>query len=55
VGGTLITYVRDWAADAGLDQVYWLTHEANTTARALYDRVAHRSGFLHYEIALTTH
>jgi hypothetical protein len=32
-----------------------LTHETNSTARALHDRVAKRSGFLHYEIALDQH
>jgi hypothetical protein len=32
--------------------VYWQTHETNATARALYDRIAERSGFIVYRIAL---
>ena len=28
--------------------VYWLTHETNTDARALYDKLAERSGFIQY-------
>ena len=33
---------------AGVDRVYWLTHETNETAMALYDKVAERSGFVMY-------
>lgn len=29
-----------------------LTQESNTTARALYDRVGSRTGFVHYEIGV---
>jgi hypothetical protein len=28
--------------------VWWLTHETNAQAMALYDRVAERSGFVQY-------
>lgn len=52
VGRALIDHVRRWAEDAGVEKVYWLTAESNSTARALYDRVADRTGFLHYEIGL---
>lgn len=52
VGGALIEYVRSWAADNSLAQVYWLTAESNTTARKLYDRVAERSGLIHYQVEL---
>jgi len=48
VGQRLIEYVYTWAEAAGCNRVYWLTHETNATARALYDRVAARTGFLHY-------
>jgi GNAT superfamily N-acetyltransferase len=51
-GRALITRVRDWAADAGCEKVYWLTAETNTRARALYDQVATRSGFIHYQLSL---
>ncbi len=52
VGRALIDHVRTWASAAGAEKVYWLTAETNTTARALYDRVATRTGFLHYELPL---
>lgn len=53
VGRALIEHVRAWAEAHGCHKVYWLTHEMNTTARALYDRVATSTGFVHYEIPLT--
>jgi GNAT superfamily N-acetyltransferase len=48
-GRALIAHVANWAADAGLEKVYWLTHETNVTARRLYDDIATLSGFVHYE------
>lgn len=51
-GRALITHVRTWAEQHGSSKVYWLTDESNTTARALYARVAVRSGMIHYQIAL---
>ena len=36
------------AAQAGSPRVYWQTHETNLVARALYDRLAERSGFIVY-------
>ncbi|HEX7739790.1 MAG TPA: GNAT family N-acetyltransferase [Marmoricola sp.] len=51
-GRALIAYVRAWAEEHGSSQVYWLTSEANTTARRLYDKVANRSGHIHYEMEL---
>ncbi|HEY9359996.1 MAG TPA: GNAT family N-acetyltransferase, partial [Xanthobacteraceae bacterium] len=29
-------------------RVYWLTQESNAVARALYDKLAERSGFIQY-------
>jgi GNAT superfamily N-acetyltransferase len=52
IGRALIAHVRERAATAGAHKVYWLTQETNATARALYDRVATDTGFVHYEIAL---
>lgn len=52
VGRALIATVTDWARDAGCSKVYWLTQSHNATARALYDRVAADTGFVHYEIDL---
>ena len=48
VGRALIAAVYREADERGADRVYWLTHETNATARALYDRVAQRSGYIHY-------
>lgn len=52
-GRGLIAYVADQAKQAGSGRVYWLTHESNTTAQALYDRVASRSGFIQYRLPLS--
>ena len=52
VGRALIAHVRERAAEAGAAKVYWLTQQSNATARALYDRVATSTGFVHYEIGL---
>lgn len=51
-GRELITHVRSWAQERGIEKVYWLTQEGNTTARRLYDAVATHTGFTHYEIEL---
>ncbi|EQM73062.1 GNAT family N-acetyltransferase [Microbacterium maritypicum] len=54
VGRALIAHVRAWAEQQGAAKLYWLTAETNTTARGLYDRLAARSGMIHYEIDLET-
>ena len=41
------------AREHGATRLYWLTHESNATARALYDRVASSSGFVEYEYSLS--
>ena len=48
VGRALIEEVYRRAEAACCARVYWLTHESNSTARALYDKVADNSGFLVY-------
>jgi GNAT superfamily N-acetyltransferase len=52
VGERLIAHVYDAARIAGCPEVYWLTHETNTTAMKLYDRVADRPGFVQYSKTL---
>ncbi|MGJ4953656.1 GNAT family N-acetyltransferase [Bradyrhizobium sp. HKCCYLS20291] len=52
VGRALIEAVYAEARQAGAPRVYWQTHETNTTARALYDKLAERSGFIVYRKAL---
>ncbi|ALA17970.1 MULTISPECIES: GNAT family N-acetyltransferase [unclassified Chelatococcus] len=48
VGRALIASVYERARQAGAPRVYWQTHETNTAAMQLYDKVAERSGFLVY-------
>jgi GNAT superfamily N-acetyltransferase len=48
IGRALIEAVYERARASGASRVYWLTQEGNTTARALYDKVAERSGFIQY-------
>jgi len=48
LGRALIQAVEACARAAGASRVYWLTHETNTDAQALYDKLAERSGFIQY-------
>jgi GNAT superfamily N-acetyltransferase len=48
----LIGAVTESARERGCLRVYWMTHETNTTARLLYDKVADTRGFLRYQIDL---
>jgi GNAT superfamily N-acetyltransferase len=48
VGRQLIEHVYREAAARGCSRVWWLTHESNTDAMVLYDRVASKSGFVQY-------
>ena len=48
IGRRLIGAVVDAARRAGSSRVYWQTKVDNTTARALYDRLAEHSGFIVY-------
>ena len=51
-GRALIAHVRAEAESAGASRLYWLTHETNTDAMKLYDKVAEKSGFVQYRITL---
>ena len=44
----LIEHVYETAKAAGASRVHWLTHETNTDAMLLYDRIAERSGFVQF-------
>jgi GNAT superfamily N-acetyltransferase len=48
VARALINEVYAQAKEAGAPRVYWQTHETNTTAMMLYDKVAEKSGFVVY-------
>ncbi|MDR7332203.1 GNAT family N-acetyltransferase [Roseateles asaccharophilus] len=47
-GRALIAAVYAAAHEAGTRRVYWHTQHGNTTARALYDRLARHLGFIVY-------
>ncbi len=47
-GRALIMAVYKEAHAGGASRVHWLTHETNATARALYDTLADRPGFIQY-------
>lgn len=52
VARALIAAVGDAARSGEATRCYWLTHETNTTARTLYDKVARFQGFIRYELPL---
>lgn len=52
IGRALIEAVHAEATKAGASRLYWQTHEGNATARALYDQLAERSGFIVYKMGL---
>jgi GNAT superfamily N-acetyltransferase len=48
-GRALIAHVTQAAQAAGCAELYWLTHQTNTTAMRLYDRMAAKTGFVQYQ------
>jgi GNAT superfamily N-acetyltransferase len=52
IGRKLIEYVYEIARAQGCARVHWLTHESNTDAMLLYDRIATRSGFVQFRHAI---
>ena len=51
-GSALIDAVATVCRQRGAARLYWLTDHSNTTARALYDRVAVNKGFIRYDLPL---
>ncbi len=49
VGGKLIDAVVAVAAARGCPRVYWMTNQANATARRLYDQIATFKGQIRYD------
>ena len=47
-GRQLIEYVYREAQAHGCSRTYWLTHESNSKAMLLYERIAEHSGFIQY-------
>ncbi|GHO71895.1 N-acetyltransferase [Ktedonobacter sp. SOSP1-52] len=52
IARALIAAVTKWAQAHDCRRVYWHTHESNSTARHLYDKVAENSGIIMYHIEL---
>lgn len=52
VARLLIEQVYMEAKKRQCDRVYWLTQEANQTTQILYDKVAHKTGFIQYKQSL---
>jgi GNAT superfamily N-acetyltransferase len=50
IGRALIQTVVDRSLSAGITGVYWMTAKNNSSARALYDRVATQTPFVQYVI-----
>jgi len=49
VGRALIDAVAQEAKAARASRLYWHTHQTNTTAQALYDKLAEKTGFIVYK------
>ena len=52
VGAALIEAVEAEASRINCTRLYWLTHESNSRAQILYNKVADRSGFIQYRKVL---
>jgi GNAT superfamily N-acetyltransferase len=52
LGRRLIEHVYAQAKARGCARVHWLTHETNTEAMKLYDRIADKPGFIQYRKAI---
>lgn len=51
VGGALIRGVCDKAREAGSTCTYWMTHQSNAAAIALYTQLAEQTGFIVFRAA----
>ena len=52
VGRALIEAVEAEARRVNATRLYWMTHETNSRAQILYNKVADRSGFIQYRKVL---
>ena len=52
VARALIERVAEASRVQGANRLYWLTQDSNTTARALYDKLAKFNGFLRYDFPI---
>ncbi|WP_454053139.1 GNAT family N-acetyltransferase [Clostridium sp. Marseille-Q7071] len=52
VARALIEQVAQAAYEHNASKLYWQTHQDNTGARVLYDKIAHHKGFIRYDYPL---
>ncbi|ESQ76682.1 GNAT family N-acetyltransferase [Asticcacaulis sp. AC402] len=52
IARALIERVEKEATLRGMERLYWVTHDHNTRARALYDKVADLTQLVHYQKVL---
>lgn len=52
VGTALIQGVEAMARDKGCFRVYWMTHDHNADARALYDKIGQTTRWVRYDMPL---
>ena len=48
VGRQLIEHIYASAKQDGCSRVHWMTHDSNSSAQLLYERIGKRSGFIQY-------
>jgi len=48
IGRALIEHVYEYGKKIGTSKVHWLTHNTNSQAIILYDKVATKSGYIQY-------
>lgn len=49
-GSAILHRLAEIARDEGVSVVRWITHESNTTARSLYDRLAQQTPWITYDL-----
>ena len=50
VARKLIEHVQRYTQERQCDRVYWLTHQHNTVAQSLYEKLAKKTGFIQYKL-----
>lgn len=46
----LIEHVQAYTQERQSDRVYWLTHQNNSVAQSLYEKLAKKTGFIQYKL-----
>ncbi len=49
-GKTMMEYIYNEAKKKGLHELTWKTTQNNSAAQAMYDKIAHKSSWVHYEL-----